>query len=556
VNLKDNGNVLDGGAFTLNSSGYTEDQAIQLVGGSHSLSAAYSGDNSFNGSSSSIYTLTVTPAPTVTTIDTIDNSPTGSTGTPFGLNVLVQTHSSGAIPSGTYSLYDGGVALAATSQVSGGQDGVFDPGHAFVQGGVTTTFAAAGRHSLTVKYSGDANYAPSTSVTPYAVTITNGTQTTLAASATNIIAGNSITLTAVVDSQVKIPSLSKSVIFYGTGDGYFSAPIAYANITDAQGNAALQASMTVTPFQTEQIWANFNGDSNFTQSSSYLSPLSITVVTPDFSATIDSPTINVVAGQSAAGKIAVTPATNLTSNVTFTCNQSLPSGVTCSVTPNPLTISNGQASTATVTYSCPAPSASLTTSYVLPPGPIGGLPSRGLCSASALAACLAFFLLLLPDRAKWRRPTIAAVTMSIFLLAIGCGGGGGSVSVGGGGGGGSTPTSISLTANAGKLPYPSSLTLTAKVTGSHPLTGTVTFTDVTAGGGLGNNTLVNGTATVQFPPFYGAHTYTASYSGDSTNLASQTSGSVTIVVTGSFPSQIGAATGNDFKGIPINLIIQ
>jgi hypothetical protein len=38
---------LDGGSFALNSSGYAEDRPIQLSGGSHVLSASYSGDKSY-----------------------------------------------------------------------------------------------------------------------------------------------------------------------------------------------------------------------------------------------------------------------------------------------------------------------------------------------------------------------------------------------------------------------------------------------------------------------------------------------------------------------------
>src|SRR5207249_12330110 len=57
---------LDGGMFSLNSEGYTEDQRIQLSGGSHVLTASYSGDNSYSASAST-YAITITPAPTTTT---------------------------------------------------------------------------------------------------------------------------------------------------------------------------------------------------------------------------------------------------------------------------------------------------------------------------------------------------------------------------------------------------------------------------------------------------------------------------------------------------------
>jgi Pro-kumamolisin, activation domain/Bacterial Ig-like domain (group 3) len=551
VSLKDNGNPLDGGSFVLNNAGYTEDQAIQLGGGAHGLSADYSGDNSFNPSSSAAYALTVTPAPTVTTIDQNDNNPSGTTGVPYSLNVLTQAVSSGAIPSGSYTVLDGGVALATSSQITSGQDGIFNPNHAFAQGGATVTFTTAGSHNLTVKYSGDANYAASTSATAYAVKVTYGTQTTMTASAASVIAGNTVTLTATVSTTVKTPLPSQNVIFYGTGDGYFTAPVTYANVTDAQGNAALQATTVITPFRSGQIWANFNGDANFSSSSSYLAPVTVSVITPDFNVAMDSQTIVVNAGQTASGKITVTPATNLTSNVTINCSQSVPPGVTCAVSPNPATISNGQPSSVTVSYSCPAPSASLTTSFLAIPDET--VPPGGLWLAAAFGWTLLSLLLLLPNRPGWRRRAAPSAAAGLLLLALGCGGG--SSGGGGGGGGGSpTPTTITLTADAAKLPYLSNLTLTAKVTGSHPLTGTVTFAE--AGGGYANNPLASGVASVTVSPFYGPHTYTASYTGDALNQPSHTSGSVTIVVTGSYPGQILASTGAETKGIATSLVIE
>ena len=227
------------------------------------------------------------------------------------------------------------------------------------------------------------------------------------------------------------------------------------------------------------------------------------------------------------------------------------------MTPNPVPLANGQPATTTLTYNCPAPSSSLTTSFLPLVGTWSSPAPPGLWSASAVAACLALFLLFLPNRARWRRLAIGSGVASAILFALGCGGGSSGGGGAGGGGGGPTPTSITLTANSAKVPYGSNgLVLTAKVTGSHPLTGTVSFLDLTYGGGPGTVSPVNGTASVQFSTSWGAHAFGASYSGDSTNLPSQTVGSVTVVFTGTYSTQVFANTGNVYKTIPINLVIQ
>jgi len=83
---------LDAGTFALKSAGFTEDLLLQLSGGSHQLSASYNGDSSYNPSSST-HLLSVSPAATTTTAG---NPPLSSTSvTPFILNAIVRTNSSG-----------------------------------------------------------------------------------------------------------------------------------------------------------------------------------------------------------------------------------------------------------------------------------------------------------------------------------------------------------------------------------------------------------------------------------------------------------------------------
>jgi hypothetical protein len=101
-------------------------------------------------------------------------------------------------------------------------------------------------------------------------------------------------------------------------------------------------------------------------------------------------------------------------------------------------------------------------------------------------------------------------------------------------------------ASATKIPAAntSSLTLTATVTSSKAVTGTVNFWENGNHGALARPaTLVNGTATAQVAlPFPGTHEIYAQYSGDANNRGSQSS-TIDVVATGSARAQIQGTTG-------------
>jgi len=568
VTLSANGQPVDGanGIYQLNNIGYTRDINPTLSAGSFSLQAQYSGDPSYQ-SSSITSGLTVTPAPTTTIIPTNDNVVLGTVGVPFNLNEIVQSNSFGAIETGTITIYDGGTPTNGNTAVWNSQTGAYSQGHAFIQATTTFSFTTPGTHVLTAKYSGDANYSPSTSGS-FTVSVNQPTTITATASSLNIIAGNTITLTAIVDTTVKSPTPSPNVGFFGTRDGNFSGKTTYSPTTDAQGNAALQASLVVTPSDSQQIWAVFGGDSTFQMSASNQTPLNLTVVTPDFSINPTQVALTVIAGQSASTPITVMPATNLTSQVQFTLQgfSNYATGLTCSVTPSPVSLSGQQAATASFGCSSPAASATTTsTSFLLPSA--GQNTPRYWWIPSGIAVVLGSLLLLLSSKPRIGRVAMACYGFSAICLALGCGGGGGSSSAGGGGtgGGGSgggggptqTPTSITLSIPSTKIATNSALVATITVSGTHSPTGTVTLWDNTTSSGM-PGTLVNGQAQVSLNlGGVGAHSFIAQYSGDSKNLSSQTQTPLVEVVTGTTGGVwINASTGTDVKQINVTLTVQ
>lgn len=560
VTLTDNGNPLDTGTFTLNSLGFFEDQRIQLPGGSHNLVAGYNGNNSYTASTSATDAVTVTPSPTTTRIDTNDNPVIGTVGVPFRLNMTTRSNSSGVVPTGTYTVFDSGSAVNGTSTILSGQPGSSRSG-AFVQGSVTFTFSRPGSHILTATYSGDSNYAGSTSVNSFTVNVNNPTTTTIASSSLDIIAGNTITLTAIVDTTVKSPTPSNNVVFNGTGDGNFPGTIIYTSITDASGNAALQASLTVAPLRTEQLSAFFNGDANYASSAS--APLNITVVTPDFTFGASSSTLTVPAGQTGTLPLTLTPATNLTSSVNLSITSTgMPAGSASSFAPNPVTLSNSVPSTVIFSVTVPAPSstsgvmARSVKQAALFPLPRGGWLAISLTTGLGMVA-----LLLLPGRRRFRASLgLGLVCVCALILAIGCGGGGSGAVAGGGGGGGGpqlvgTTTTITAANSKVAFPAPAQFTITVSpASGSTPPTGTVNLTDNFQV--FQTLPLTNGQAQVQIPALHvGAHTMVAKYSGD-TRYQASTSAAFTQIITGSTGVQITAVTGVVAHQIFVTITVQ
>jgi Pro-kumamolisin, activation domain/Bacterial Ig-like domain (group 3) len=233
ITLTDSGTALKdfsgSGTTKLNSLGYAEDQPIQLVGGTHSLVAVYSGDNSYTTSTSTADAVTVTKATTTSTIaSSVTTIPVGQTVT---LTATIATGSSGVGPTGTVTFKSGTTTLGSAAVT--GTAGVLTGAGAAAGGtaSTTVTFSAAGAQSVVAVYSGDSNYAASTSPAT-TVTATAGTQVTttvVTSSVATVASGGSVTLTAKVT---------------GTTNG---AAGPTGNVQFMNGTAALGAAATCTP---------------------------------------------------------------------------------------------------------------------------------------------------------------------------------------------------------------------------------------------------------------------------------------------------------------------
>jgi hypothetical protein len=136
------------GSGKLNSSRVATFATTQLAVGQHSIIAQYGGDANNNTSASAPVTVTVAQATTITALTASANPATVGDSITFTATV---TSSSGTVPTRSVTFNDGSSALGPGTLNSSGV------------ATYSTSSLAAGSHSITAVYSGDANNAVSTS---------------------------------------------------------------------------------------------------------------------------------------------------------------------------------------------------------------------------------------------------------------------------------------------------------------------------------------------------------------------------------------------------------
>jgi len=549
---------LDGGTFGLNSAGYTEDQNTTLLGGMHMLNAQYGGDGSYTSSTAASYPLTVTPATSTMVLNAPNNAIVGQPA-PLFANMLGPVVN-GAAPTGTVEFYDGATLLPGTVSISGVPGTLYSGGA--LNATLTPSFATSGMHNITAKYSGDTNYsAASATAVADAYYLTTAT---LTSSASNVLYGNPITLTAVINTNVKSPTPGGTVTFTGTYLGIVNATTQTVG-TDASGNVQVTATLTLTPSASEFLQATYSGDTNFYMATS--NSINEQVNTPDFSVATPAPIV-ILAGQTGMATLNIMPLSNFSSTVMLSCANTggLPMGSTCSVNPAAVNLANSVAGTATVMVTSigPSPAAMVVgaqhKSFWFQLDTLRGgqrrTPPRTPWPLSVAAVCALLCWWLATARRKPRRYVfcvgIGAGLASLALVALGCGSGGSSY----------TPppppqkatTTTTVSTATPKVAAGSSNTFTVTVSSTNPVTGTVQLSVNSAQ--YGPYTLVSGSVPVQLNfGTLGATMITATYSGDANNLAS-TSSAFTEVATGTTSITVQAQTGSNMHPIPVSITIQ
>ena len=177
------------GTTALGSSGLLGNKATlslsALSAGTHSMTARYSGDTNFTGSTSAVVPQQVNVASTTTAVTSSANPALVKNPVTFTATVTGQF---GGGATGTMTFKTGAKTLG-TSAVSGGV------------ASFTVTLVTAGARSITASYSGDGNFAESTSPALNQQVQKLPSKVTLASSQNPSTVGQSVTFTATVTSN-------------------------------------------------------------------------------------------------------------------------------------------------------------------------------------------------------------------------------------------------------------------------------------------------------------------------------------------------------------------
>ncbi|HEY4950775.1 MAG TPA: Ig-like domain repeat protein [Candidatus Acidoferrales bacterium] len=270
VTLKDtfNGstNPLDGGSFTLNSEGYTEDQPIFLLGGQHSIVASYGGDPSYSASNNSAAPDVVTVTKAATTISLSPATQNAQAGFAVSVTATVSTQASlpaspspAEFPSNNVQFFVGGnpiVVSPSASSVNYSATINSTTGFAQLTAQLSTSTLPFGNNTITAQFVGDSNYVQSAVSNSAAISNQGATTTNITSSNLTIQHGASVTFTAVVASVVPGgPALTGTVSFTANG-APLGSPVSLVN-----GQA--QVSSSSLPGGTLLINATYSGDTNY-----------------------------------------------------------------------------------------------------------------------------------------------------------------------------------------------------------------------------------------------------------------------------------------------------
>ena len=248
--------------------------AFALAVGGNSITAVYSGDSTFETSTSSILSQTVNKDGTTATVTS--SAPTAVVGQRVVLTAAVTANSPGSgKPTGTVTFYQGTTFL--------GQGTLNSSGNA----SLAISSLPLGSDSITATYAGDGHYLGTTSA-PFTETINQAaTKTVVATSNGHTVFGQSVTFTATV--KVASPGT-------GTPTGTVTFMDGAAVLGTGTLNSAGQATYTTSSLAvgSHSITAVYGSDTNFTTSTS----LAITqkVTKSLTTATVTSPQSSVPAG--------------------------------------------------------------------------------------------------------------------------------------------------------------------------------------------------------------------------------------------------------------------
>jgi hypothetical protein len=398
---------------TLSNQGF-----VALTAGSYNMTAKYSGDPSYNTSTSSPVTLTVAQASTTTGATAVNPSISSSGSTTVNITITTPVNY-GSLPSGSVKLTLGGTSISSVSLAS---FTVAVSGSNFVltgTGPIAGSQLAAGSNTVKVAYTGDTNYAASSttvkiSVTGASISLSNSGNISVAPGASG-----TATLTvapsggfsgavnfscSVSGSPTGLTCTAPSATVSGTASVSSTLTVGTTSSTPAGSYAAV---VTAADAATGKITAT----SNLT--------IMVTSGTPSPNIKLSSGgniTVNAGATTGNTATIKVTPSGGYTGTVKLTCS------VTTSITsPNDLPTCSVPA---TATISSGAASATLTVTTTASSTSSASKPLEKFFLGGGATLAMLFFFGIPAKRRAWRG--LMGLVFILFIGgAVGCGSSGG-----------------------------------------------------------------------------------------------------------------------------------
>jgi len=269
------------GTASLSSEGIAELQAIDLPGGSNSLTASFPGDASFKASISAPYLFTVEPALTTLVTDNVSVQQVDS----VNLGVTLTTKSGAAAPTGTVT-FENGSTIIGSAKLEG--FAATKPELAF---GVANlkTYLLPGSYRVVAVYSGDSNYSAATAAA-VSVSVDKAHTTLMVTPTPTTIDSNQAVQFAVTPYQWPGLPLPTGSVVLSYGSPAISTPA--ANLVN--GTVTMTIPANSLPGGNRFISASYSGDSNYWQSNGG-APLTVIpsgTITPTVVVTTPANTVN------------------------------------------------------------------------------------------------------------------------------------------------------------------------------------------------------------------------------------------------------------------------
>jgi hypothetical protein len=424
VALSAPGTPLAGVSLALNSEGNAETGV--LMPGTYPVSAHYAGDASYKSSSSLGVIFTVAKAPTTASVGVT------STQLEYGAQATIAmdlaTTSDGIAPTGAVQFFVDGSAAGMPVPLfeSGGYNPSSTSPYAWADAQTTMVFPSVGNHTLTAAYSGDDNYAATTSP---AIPLTVGQSRTAVGvpplAAPGPVVGQSGTLVAVVTpgNTHGANGPTGTVSFY-VDDASVAGTVTYSESI----NLTALIPYTFTSSGNHNVKASYSGDANYLAATSGETQVAVAGMI-----TMAPPAgVTVVAGQSGTTNIVIQPNAGYTGATTVACTPDASAKESsCSVT---VGASTGSSIQVNLSGNNVAGSVTVTTTAAHKT-----MTQNPALFGDAQRVALAGLIVLGMPLMRRRRRALLVIVMLALALGVGaCGGGGGSSSNGGGGSTGTT----------------------------------------------------------------------------------------------------------------------